>query len=66
MTSAKRATEIIIAEEKSVQYFLENPDKLPKEFQQEIAKARNDTYDVMNKCWSKFGVSIFSKCIYQY
>ena len=65
MASAKRATEIIIAQEKSVQYFLENPDQLPEEFKQEIAKAKNETYDIMNKRWKRYGGSIFQEWLYQ-
>lgn len=65
MTSAKCAAEIILAHEKSVQYFLENPDKLPEEFKQEIAKAKNETYDIMNKRWKRYAGSVFQEWLYQ-
>jgi Plasmid replication region DNA-binding N-term len=59
--SALRTKGMILTEEKLVQFFLKNPDQLPEQFKQEIARAKNETNEMLNERSASFEVDFFTK-----
>jgi Plasmid replication region DNA-binding N-term len=63
MTSANRAAGVIIAEEKGFQYLLENPDQLPSELKEQVAKAISESDELMNERSARFELNFFTEMV---
>lgn len=61
--AASRAAEIMITEEKLMQYYLQNPDQLPEELKQEIAQAQKDTDEMLNARLMMYKVDSFTEMV---
>lgn len=61
--AARRAAEIIITEEKLMQYYLQNPDQLPDELKQEVAQAQKDTHEMLKARSMMYEVENFTELV---